>query len=455
MPSNKDGDFLGKIFIGPVEIAGIAEGLSNGLCKLGVDAEVVTSGLHHFRYGSASDSRFVYLWQRLGKARNSIPRRKLLLKFLMVCAHGFWGWLVLLRSLVKYDVFIFLYGQTITNSAFELWLLRRAGRKIIFAGVGSDTRPPYIDGGLFPGEADGELPDPAFLVEKTRRCKERLRLQERYASYWINSPAAAHFHERPFIAWPAMGIPRNIFVSKLGSRREGGPVRILHCPSSPLAKGTPIILEAIGRLRKKGYEIDFVLIQNMPNDRVLQELERCDFVVDQLYSDAPMAGFATEAAYFGRPAVVAGYFAPWVDHCLEVGNTPPSLFVLPDNIESAIERLIVDVRFRRELGEKAQFFVKSHWDVCEVAKRFLRLIRDDIPEQWWFDPKKICYLEGSGLPRERVRRLVTSVIEYGGVLALQLHDKPIFERAFCEFSGCLPSMESHINNNQGRMKESV
>lgn len=434
MASNKDDAFLGRVFIGPVEIAGIAEGLAHGLCKLGVDAKVVLSSSHRFKYGGEKASWLIDFWQRLGAARKSVPRNKLLLKFTMVFIHGLWGWLVLLCALKKYDVFIFLYGQTITNSAFELWLMEKVGRKIIFAGVGSDTRPPYIDGGLFPGNVDGEFPDPGYLVEQTKRCKERLRLQERYASYWINSPAAAHFHEGPFIGWPTLGIPRNLTVASSEIRMEGGPVRVLHSPSSPLAKGTPIILDVIERLKARGYEIDFVLLQNLPNDQVLQELKRCDFVVDQLYSDAPMAGFATEAAYFGKPAVVAGYFCSYVNHCLKAEDIPPSLFVLPEDLESAIEQLVVDAGERLELGNKAKCFVQSRWNVEEVASRFLCLLNDDVPEGWWIDPKDLCYLEGCGLHRERSRKLVKSVIDHAGVAALQLGDKPIFERAFCEFA---------------------
>lgn len=431
-----DPEMPGKVFIGPVEIAGIAGGLAHGLRELGLNVAVVLSSSHAFRYGGEKSFWLFQVWQGLGWVRSSIPRKHLLRKLLMIGAHGLWGWLVFIYALFKFEVFVFLFGRTITNTAFELWLLRRVGRKIIFAGVGSDTRPPYIDGGLFSGPADGDFPDPDYLVRVTRRCKARLRLQERYANYWINSPAAAHFHQLPYIGWPSIGIPRNLVFPKLEGRKQGDAIRILHSPSNPLAKGTPTILQAIDRLREKGHAIEFVLIQNMPNERVLQELACCDFVIDQLYSDAPMAGFVTEAAHFAKPAVVAGYFAPLVSDFLEQVNIPPSLFVLPEEIESAIERMIVDSSFRSELGNKAHAFVRLHWDVREVAARFMRLLKDDVPVHWWRDPMKTSYLEGSGLPRERVRRLVASVIECGGVAALQLQDKPLLEHAFLEFSGC-------------------
>ena len=348
---------------------------------------------------------------------------------------------ILFYAALRFNAFIFLYGQTITNSRFELWLLRKINRKIIFLGVGSDTRPPYIDGALFPGDTDDEIPDPAVLENLARHRKQRLQMQEFYADFWVNAPASAHFHERRFIDWSAIGLPKKVIVpSSLESKKNTSSIRILHSPSNALAKGTSLILEAIERLRIKGYMIELILIQDMPNSRVVQELACCDFVVDQLYSDAPMAGFSTEAAFFGKPAVIGGYFSSWIDSMNSI-NIPPSLFVEPEEIENAIERLLSDVDLRLELGERARLFVTDCWSVRSVAQRVLKLINDDVPDSWWCEPGKLCYLEGSGLPRDRAKQLVASLIEYGGVSALQLRDKPNFESAFCLFANSHPECD--------------
>lgn len=442
-----------KIFIGVTEISGLATGLKKGLLSAGIDAQTVFRMSHSYGYEDDSNGEWILrTWKLLGDFYSKRAKRKPLIYFFKVL-HYVWSWLVFIHALFKFDAFIFFYGRTITNSPIELWLLRLAKRKVVFAGVGGDTRPPYIDGGLFPGSEYGTLPDAASLVKVTKRCKERTRLQERYASYWINYPSAAHFHEKRYISWASIGVPRVFIYPDIEIRKKDTTIRILHSPSNPDAKGTPAILEAINRLRERGHDIELVLIQNMPNERVLQEMVSCDFVVDQLYSDAPMAGFATEAAYFGKPAVVAGYFAPLVSQFLGEENIPPSLFVLPDEIESAIERLIVDFGFRSELGKRAYAFVKRHWDARVVGERFMRLLKDDVPDEWWLDPNKTSYLEGSGLPRVRAQRLVASVIKCGGVGALQLRDKPILERKFCEFSDGLSKSGLHAENNLKSMTE--
>lgn len=434
---NAAGQKAPRVFVGPVEIAGITGALVEGLRVLQVDAQVILSIAHPFKYGDQSRSWLVGIWQQIGAARNATTRANLLRKLLLVAAHDLWGWLVLFRVINRFDAFIFIYGQTITNSAFELWLLRRLGKKIVFVYTGSDTRPPYMDGGWFPGRVGDDLPSPETLLNTVRRCKSKIRLHERYADYLVNSPATAHFHERSYINWFALGIPKGLPVCTEISPHDAGRqglVRVLHGPSNPLVKGTAEINEVLERLRRKGHTIELVKIQDMPNKVVLQELARCDFIIDQLYADTPMAAFATEAAFFGKPAVIGGYFAKGIEQCLDPADIPPSLFVAPDDLESAIERLVVDSAFRLHLGEQARQFVLTRWSLTGIAGRYLQLLNDDIPGQWWCDPAEVRYLSGCGLPQGRSRRLVALLLEHFGASALQVQDKPGLERALVEFA---------------------
>jgi glycosyltransferase involved in cell wall biosynthesis len=421
-----------KVFVGPTEIAGIAVGVVKGLRELGVDAEAVFSVKHPFKYRTDAHPWLFHVWQRLGNARTTVSRRQLLLKLCLIATHTLWCWFVLANLVWRFDAYIFLYGQTITNTRFELWLLKRLGRKLIFIYVGSDSRPPYMDGGRYPGEVSDPTPAPSVLFAETKRCKRRLMRCEAYASYVINMPATGQFHERPFINWFAVGLPKEAPEVVVSSPRINGPVRILHAPSNPSAKGTWIILEAIERLRSKGHFIELIKIQNMTNQQVLDEIVKCDFVIDQLYADTPMGAFVAEAACFGKPAVVGGYYAAHIGSNPAI-DIPPSMFVLPEDIEIAIERLIVDIKLRAELGGRARQFVVNRWSPKAVAERYLMLLRGDVPEHWWCRPNEISYLEGSGISRLRAKRLVKELLNFGGVSSLQISDKPELEKAFFNF----------------------
>lgn len=427
-----------KVFVGPIEVAGIAQGLVKGFSELGVPAELVLSFPHSFQYGC--DRRFwiADVWQRIGLARANTPRHRLLRKGLWVLVHQIWGWLVLVSSLPRFDAFIFLFGNTITNSRLELWLLKLLRKRLIFVYVGSDARPPFIDGVWFPAGGEEE-PDTAKARAMAMRFKRKLRLHEYYADFLVNSPSTAQYHEKKFINWFAMGLPKvapvdHSTLDAAGSLRDGS-VRILHSPSSPAVKGSSAIVEAVERLRARGHAIELVKIEGVSNEVVLRELARCDFVIDQLYSDTPMAAFATEAAHYGKPAVVGGYFAEEIADVLRPEWIPPSLFVTPKTLEAAVERLVVDRDFRETLGRRAREHVKTRWSASQVAGRYLELIHGRAEAAWWCDPQNVLYVRGCGMPQAHAARMVRAMIERYGIAVLQVPDKPRLEQAFAELAG--------------------
>lgn len=96
--------------------------------------------------------------------------------------------------------------------------------------------------------------------------------------------------------------------------------------------------------------------------------------------------------------------------------------------------LVVDSPYRLQLGEQARQFVLTRWSPKAVAGRYLQLINDDVPSQWWCDPAVVRYLSGCGLPEERARQLVALLVSRFGPSSLQVQDKPWLEAALVEFS---------------------
>ncbi len=421
-----------KVLIGTAEISGIASSLRRGFESIDVDADTFFSARHPFEYDRGEEyPAVVRVWQwtkeRSAATRSTNP----LIGNLLLRLHQLVGLGVLALAISRYDACVFLYGTSITGLAIELRLWRFFGKPVVFVYVGSDTRPPYINGVHFP---PGESPDPDHIRKLSAAVKRRVRRQEQYATCCVNSPFTAQFHEKPYISWFAMGLPRDTGTAPENSPDGGYAIRILHAPSRPEAKGTDLIRGAIGNLKAKGYDIDYVEISNQPNAVVIDELRKCDFIVDQAYSDTPLAGFAAEAASLGKPAVVGGYAATTFGTTVKQEFTPPSLFVQPEDLEAAIEKLISDSALRDELGRKAQHFVSSEWSSSAVASRYLRLLEGDIPASWWCSPGDVDYVSGAAVPQDRSRALVARLIASYGTGALQIADKPELQDAFIEFA---------------------
>lgn len=423
-----------KIFIGPTEIAGIVAGLCAGFHRINVNAEAVLKGVHPFGYQMAVRHNWLFsTWRRLGTLSQNIPRTRLVRKFIFAFLERLCSLPVLAFCLHRFDVFIFIFGQTITNTEFEMRLLKAFNKRVIFVYLGSDARPPYINGAVFPA---GRAVDPDKVRREVRKIKKRLAIQEHYADACINSPTTGHFHEKRFINWFAMGFPKNAPLLPCATEfpHTHQCIRILHSPSNPMAKGTPTIQRIIQRLIAKGHPIELVQIKGMSNSVVLEELAYCEMVVDQLYSDTPMAGFATEAAHLGKPAVVGGYLAPVMNTYIRKHEIPPTCFVHPDEMEAAIEALVVDAHARRQLGQRAYSFVQTQWSSEAVARRFLRLIEKDIPSEWWVDPRQLRYVQGVGCPDSHTRQLISGLVQRFGPCALEISDKPELLDRFLMFA---------------------
>lgn len=422
-----------RIFVGPVEICGIAESLASSLRRCDVDAQVWLSFSHRFNYETSCNSWINQIWSRVGRWRSGVATNSTVAKIFAITVHKCWSWVVLCKSIAYFNVFIFFCGQTITNTNFELFLLRCFRKKILFINVGSDSRPVYLDG-IYHDKQRFSL---GKLKTLSNKQKKRIKIQEKYANIIINSPLTSQFCAKNNINWFLIGIPRILqsINHDASCKRSNERIRILHCPSDPFFKGSDIIIGAVSRLQNKGYPIDLVIIKDMPNDVVLSELNYCDFVVDQIYSDTPLAIFAMEAAFFGKPAVVGGYGFNQLRVLMPDSMWPPSKTCLPCDIEQAIEDMIVNVEERQRLGVAAQKFVRERWNPVDVARRYLRLIENDIPTEWWFDPRDVLYLEGAGQSAACSRDKIRKLIDKYGVSALQLSHRPELEKAFLEFAG--------------------
>ncbi len=433
-----------RIFIGLENIAGYASMLQKGFSKLGIKSDLFTRDNTKFAYHSSSQNPMVSLlrytfklYRKLYQSESQFLKASGYVIDLMALTPFF------IYALFKYDVFIFTYkGCFYQHLGFiDLPILKCFQKKIIFVFQGSDARPPYLNGAFLskrgiigPNTLKTDAKHLKVLKKRTKKWKKDILTIERYADVIINNPPTSHFHEKSIISFLRIGIPyEEIRLPPSARFKDNNDIKILHSPSNPAAKGTEIIRKAIKSLKEKGHAINYIELINQPNSVVLENLARCDFIVDQVYTTNPMPGFVTEAAAFGKPAVICGYFHHLIHKILPPNKIPPSHYLHPDEIEAAIETLIVDKAYRTGLGQKAKAFLLKHWRYDKVAQRYLRLINDDIPVEWRYNPYDINYIHGGCISEKNVRAVIKALVRVYGKQALYLSDKPELEKQFLKF----------------------
>ena len=437
-----------RILIGLTEVSGYYARLKEGFEELGINSFFVSLQEHRFKYDESKHLPLIYRFSRYCVTERvqyiqQSSRIKVWFLTPMVIISRI---LLFLWALFNFDVFLMGGGSSFFRFC-EFPILKLFNKKIIYTFHGTDSRPSYIDG--FASYLDGFDHDKIEIekgllsdsivdnyIKVARRNKRTVEKIEKYSDVIINAPSQAQFHSRPYIIGLVAGLPlklkANVDYNEKDS--ESSSVRILHSPSHIEGKGTIKIREAISSLINKGHNVEYFEISGKPNAEVLEAIKRCDFVVDQLYSDSPMAGFASEAALDAKPAIVGGYYSNHIKDDLRPEWIPPSLYCHPDEIEKAIEQLIVDKEYRQQLGKKAQEFVIKNWNAKMVASRYLCLINDEFPREWLYNPKHNKYLNGMGMPEEKARNIIRSIVNKRGRSALMLNNNPELEQRFIDFA---------------------
>ncbi len=421
-----------RIFIGLAETAGYYHGLWQGLRSHGVRCSYACLTEHPFGYGCDEQVPYVQAIRAARRARQQ-PGFLGLRRLAASTREKLLRWRLLRWAARHHDVFIFGYKSTFFKSFGDLAWLRRRGKRVVCIFMGSDSRPPYMDGSCLRQEHNVS---PAECISLTRRQQQELATIEAHSDLIVANPYSAQLHRREFLSFFALGFP----VIGSGNPVAGTPpdsgraMRILHCPSHPESKGTERIRAAIAQLRAKGLALDYTEIINQPNRVVQDALRQCDLVVDQVFSDTPMAGLAAEAAGWGKPAVVGSYAAELFAREIPREFRPPSEVCHPDRIAEAIQTLVVDHEYRIKLGHRAREFVTTVWNHQAVAQRMIEVLTTECPEAWKCDPKKTTYLHGYGMSEARVRQQVAALLKLGGTSSLQLQDKPQLESLMVQFA---------------------
>jgi hypothetical protein len=418
---------LPKIAFGPGEVAGYFSRLSTGFDELLVTNTHYLLAPDHFAYSTKHyPGRTLYQLALYCKKH----RNKLLKAF------GF-GLEILGRiesfthAVLTKDTFIF-FGMSTFWGFQELALLKILRKRIVFVYLGSDARPPYLSGRYLDDNLNS-IPMKS-LAKETERIKNRIRLVENYADYVINHTATSQLFSKPSIRLSDIGlpIPEDLGLKEPPPEKDRGSpsksIKIVHAPTRPKAKGTPLVNDLINKLRSRGLDIEYTELIGKSNSEVLSHLSNCDFVIDELYSDVPLATLATEAACFGKPAITGGYYAK--DYFEDNPNTrfAEGLFIQPDELEATVESLIADSRQFADASLSNFSYVNSEWRSHKVAEKFLILLNGDAPAQWVFDPKSVSYIWGWGLSKNLWIEQVGQFVDECGANSLGLQHNPQLEQ---------------------------
>ena len=275
--------------IGPYEIAGIVHQLANALPS----ARSVVLAPHPFYTHS-------YGW-------SPEPTTSALKTHLRSLFLGPW---IMGRLSRAARGFVYVSAEGFINSAFdhrnyEFAFLKRRGLRVVCYFTGNDIRSPQLmkqleletgrpNLGTYLGNLNPVFASPGYDASK--------RLIAQAADQFADVIFNADTDQRSYLTSPVH--PFQYFhddaevVRSFEKFDDYQKPIVVHAPSSPILKGTPLVRAAIELLQREGLEFEYVELSGVPHEQVRLALERAHIVLNQFYSYVP--------GVFGIEAMAAG-----------------------------------------------------------------------------------------------------------------------------------------------------
>lgn len=346
-----------KIFIGSDDIASVLSGLSEGFKDLGHEVTTFVFSKNKFyediEYDIISPAPLNFLL----KKNFPQPFTSAVSRLDRILTDTFLN--LKTDSWIKaHDLFIFIWRPWI-NEETLFKRIKKAGKQIICVHLGSDVR--HISSYKQEFNEDVSLWEKFFHQEDLNEKIKKIRLHELYADVIYSVPDQAGLYIRPFNhVYLPIGKKKNINYN-IPARKE--PV-IIHAPSRSGIKGTRLILDSIEKLKTEGYKFTFNLLENIPNDALLQKLSDADILVDELLLHGP--GVLSGEAMLSGCAVATKTLSSNKNIF-----DPPVLSISSDTIYYQLKFLLDNFNYRIELAEKGYRYASTHNNPLIISKNML------------------------------------------------------------------------------------
>lgn len=287
------------------------------------------------------------------------------------------GWLAL-----RHEVFIYIGGEGFLAGGdgreHEFQFLRSRGRRIVCVFTGSEIRSQKLMDEY--GRLHGR--DVVTTYQKVSapgidspQQEDRRRLlaaaADRHAHAIVNPPV----DQVSYLTSPTH--PFLYFVDdeqvRLRPEKWSNVARLvlLHAPSSPLIKGTPLVRAAVTALREEGYEFDYVELIGVPHARVMDELSRAHIVLNEFYSLVPGV-FGVEA--MAANAVLVTSADPAAEPSLPDGSAEAWVVTPAWRVLDRLRVLLDHPEALRQQADRGTEWVAAHATASASAKILRALI---------------------------------------------------------------------------------
>lgn len=346
-----------RVFIGLNNIANVGLSLKSGFEELGIIADFYTTEkiLHKYDYSEKFNAKI-----------NRITYSNfLLIRYIQLA-------LLMIRLVLRYDYFIFLQGGSLLSDFKDIKLLKKMGKKVSVIFAGCDVRVPDI---VMKYKWNPCI-DCSESYQKLVGCKfpDKYKMLEDINQNFdiIFSPdeCGGYFKEKYITYYfPVKDIGGAKTIIHSATTRKS--LRIAHAPSNEEYKGSKHIYSAIDILKNR-YEFEFIKLQNLSKDDLIEEILKCDLVIDQM-----LVGFygilTVEAMLLSKPVVCYIKDDIWS----KIEKDSPIYNANPDNLVNVLEKILRNPSELNKRGEVSRNYALDYHSPKKIAKKMLKIFKEE------------------------------------------------------------------------------
>ncbi|MCQ6559717.1 glycosyltransferase family 4 protein [Paenibacillus mendelii] len=316
------------------------------LRRIGVDAAAC-----HFRDRNQNFDLCLHLEKQSGSNRMKLRER------------------FLKEAVEQYDVFHFHFGETFYKDRSDLEYLKKHGKKLIVQHRGSDVRMLSV------ANAEGSA-DVRVKGGRRREEREIVRKLKELSQYIDHAIVADHEllayikgrYKHIHLLRQFITLDKFPFSPPSATNRK--PL-IVHAPTNDYLKGTEYVLQGIDRLRRKGLDFDFKIINDVSHKEAIKEYRKADIIIDQLLQGS-FGVLSLEGMALGKPVIC--YVRDGM-----IRHYPPGIAIVnanKDTFYDVLKKLVKDPESRREIGIAGRTYIEKHYDSRQLALKLASIYKE-------------------------------------------------------------------------------
>lgn len=265
-------------------------------------------------------------------------------------------------------------SEDIDGRAFEFSFLKRRNKKIVCMFLGNDIRSPKL---MLDFAKLNEIEvissydiqiAPMRLTEEYELSKKLIaEAADQYADLIYSAPDDQKSYLKRNVEPIFYVYPDEKFYRNTNKYSNINKIRIVHAPSSPILKGTPLVRAAIKKLKVEGYSFDYIELTNVSNDQVLTELREAHIVLNQFYGFA-LGFFAIEALASYCAVLSSAHFS--LESSLPKDSEDAWLSTQYWEVYDKLKYLLDNPHQMEKYASRGYYWAQKHYSFSNVKGKF-------------------------------------------------------------------------------------